>query len=202
MSDSLWPHGLLPISLLCPPPYPRVCSNSCPLSWWCYLTIPSSVAPFSSCPQSFPASGSLLMSWLFTSGSQSIGASASVSVLPMNIQSWFPLGLTDFDHFAFQGNLKSLLQHHMLKASIFWCSASFIVQLSHPYMTMGKNIFNYTDLVNKVRSPLFNMLSNFIIGFLKMMELDRAIGTPGPTRSFYQRETKAQRHHFANKRFI
>ena len=116
--------------------------------------------------ESFP------VSWLFTSGCQSIGASASVSVLPMNIQSWFPLGLTDFDHLAFQGNLKSLLQHQNLKASILWCSASFIVQLSHPYMTTGnKHSFDSTDLVNKVRSPLFNMLSSFIIGFLPRSKL-------------------------------
>ena len=72
---------------------PRVCSNSCPLCQWCYPTISSSVIPFS-CPQSFPASGSFPMSWLFVKGSHSIGASASASVLPMNIQVWFPLGLT------------------------------------------------------------------------------------------------------------
>ena len=89
MSDSLWPHGLWPP---CPSPSPRVCSNSCPLSWWCHPTISSSVAPFSSFPQSSPASGSFLRSQHFTSGGQSIGASASV--LPMVIQSWFPLGLT------------------------------------------------------------------------------------------------------------
>ena len=71
-----------------------VCSNLCPLNQWCHPTISSSVLPFSSCPQSFPASGSFLMSWLFSSGGQSIRASASASVLPMNIQDWFPLGLT------------------------------------------------------------------------------------------------------------
>ena len=96
MSDSLWPHGLQHISLLCPPLSPRVCSNSCSLSWWCYLTISSSATPFSFCLQSFPPSGSFPISCLFTSGGQSIRASASASVLPMNIQSWFPLGLTDF----------------------------------------------------------------------------------------------------------
>ena len=92
-------------------PSPGVCPNSCPLSWWCHPTISSSVAPYSSCPQSFPALGSFLMSQLFTSGSQSIGASASAPVLPMSIQGWFPLGLTDI--LAVQGNLKSLLQHHI-----------------------------------------------------------------------------------------
>ena len=73
---------------------PRVCSNSCPLSKWCYLTISSSATPFSSCPQSFPASESFPNSWLFPSGGQSIRTSAAASVLPMNIQGWFPLGLT------------------------------------------------------------------------------------------------------------
>ena len=94
MSDFLWPHGLQHPRLLCPPLSPGVCSNSCPLSRWCHLTISSSVASFSSCPQSFPTSGSFPMSWLFTSGSQSIGVSASASVLPKNIQDWFLLGLT------------------------------------------------------------------------------------------------------------
>ena len=92
-SESLWPHGLQHTRLLCPPLSPRVCSNSCLLSWWCHPTISSSVTPFS-WPQSFPASGSFPMSRLFTSSGQSIGASASASVLPINIQGWFPLGLT------------------------------------------------------------------------------------------------------------
>ena len=88
------PHGLQHARLPCPSPSPGACSNSCPLSQWCPPTIPSSVIPFSSCLQSFPASGSFLTSQLFTSSGQSIGASASTSVLPMNIQGWFPLGLT------------------------------------------------------------------------------------------------------------
>ena len=79
--------------LPCPSLSPGVCLNSCPLSWWCHLTISSSVALFSSCSQFFPASGSVLMSWLFGSVGPSIGASASASVLPINIQGWFPLGL-------------------------------------------------------------------------------------------------------------
>ena len=87
-------HGLQHIRLPCPSPTPRACSNSCPLSQWYHPTISSSGIPFSSCLQSFPASGSLPMRGLFASGGQSIGASASVSVLPMNIQCWFPLGLT------------------------------------------------------------------------------------------------------------
>ena len=94
VSDSLWPHGLQRIRLPCPSPTPGACSNSCPLSWWCHLTISSSVVPFTSYLQSFPASGFFPMNQLFASGGQSIGASASASVLPMNIQDWFPLGWT------------------------------------------------------------------------------------------------------------
>ena len=92
VSDSLWPHGLQHVRLPCPSPIPGACSNSCPLSWWCHLTISSNVIPFSSCLQSFPASESFPGSWLFTSHGQSIGVSASASVLPKNIQGWFPLG--------------------------------------------------------------------------------------------------------------
>ena len=92
MSDSLWPHGLQYTRLPCPSPSPRACSNSCPLSRWCHRTISTFVVPFSSHLQSFPASGSFQMSQFFTSGGQSIGVSASV--LPMNIQDWFPLGWT------------------------------------------------------------------------------------------------------------
>ena len=94
MSDSLWPHELQHARLPCPSPTPRAYSNSSPLSRWRHPTILSSVIPFSSCFQSFPASGSFPVSYFFASGGQSIGASAWASVLPMNIQGWFPLGLT------------------------------------------------------------------------------------------------------------
>ena len=94
MSDSLWPQGLQHARLPCPSPTPRVYSNSCPSSQWCHPTISSSVVPFSSRLQSFPASGSFQMSQFFTIGGQSIGASASSSVLPVNIQDWFPSGWT------------------------------------------------------------------------------------------------------------
>ena len=93
-SNSLLPHGLQHARLPCPLPTPRACSNSCPLSQWCHPTLLSSVAPFSFCPQSLPASGSFPMSQFFASDCQSIRASASASVLPMNIQDWFPLWLT------------------------------------------------------------------------------------------------------------
>ena len=96
MSDSLRPHGVQHARPPCPSPTPGVYSNSCPLSWWCHPTISSSVIPFSSHLRSFPASGSFQMSQFFTSGGQSIGVSASASVLPVNIQDWFPLGWTDW----------------------------------------------------------------------------------------------------------
>ena len=102
VSDSLQPHGLQHARLSCPSPSPGACSNSCPWSWGCHPTISSSVIPFS-CLQSFPASGYFLMSQLFTSGGQNIGASASTSVLPMNVQDWFPLGLTGFISFKSKG---------------------------------------------------------------------------------------------------
>ena len=94
VSDSLRPHGLQHARPPRPSPTPGACSNSCPSSWWCHPTISSSVIPFSSCFQSFPASGSFPMNRIFASGGQSIGASALVSVLPLNIQGWFPLGWT------------------------------------------------------------------------------------------------------------
>ena len=96
MPNSLWPHGLQHTRLPCPSLSPRVCSNSCPLSRWCHPTNSSSASLFSSCLQSFPASGSFPMSGLFASGDQSIGASASASVLPMAIQGWFPLELRGY----------------------------------------------------------------------------------------------------------
>ena len=122
------PHGLQHARLPSPSLSPRVYTNSCPWSRRCHLTILSSVVPFSSCPQSFPASGSFPMSWLFASGGQSIAASASASVLPMNTQGWFPLRLTGSISLLSKGLLKSLLQHHSLKTSVLWCSAFF----THP----------------------------------------------------------------------
>ena len=141
VSDSLQPHGLQHARLRCPSPSLRACSNSCPLSQWCHPTISSSVIPFSSWLQSFPESGSFLMSQLFTSDGQSIGDSASVSISPSKDY----LGLISFrmdwlDLLAVQQTLKSLLQHHSSKASILQRSAVFMVQLSHSYVTTGKTI--------------------------------------------------------------
>ena len=132
MSDSLRPNEPQHTRPPCRSPTPRVYPNSCPVSWWCHPTISSSVVPFSSCPQSFPASGSFTMSWLFASGGQSIRASASASVLSLNIQGWFPLGLTASISLLSKG----LLQHHSSKVSILQRSAFLMVQLSHPYTTL------------------------------------------------------------------
>ena len=167
MSDSLRPHGLQHTRPSCPPSTPTVYSNSCPLSQWCHPTISSSFIPFSSCPQSFSASGSFPMSQSFTSGGQSIG-SFSFNLSPSNEYS----GLISFrmdwlDLLAVQGILKSLLQHHSSKASILRLSAFFIVQLSHPYMTIGKTIaLTRWTFIGKVISLLFNMLSRLVITFL------------------------------------
>ena len=136
-SHCLQLHGLQHAKLPCPWPTPKTCSNSCPPSWRSHPTISSSVVPFSSCLQSFPALGSFPVSQFFASGGQNIGASASAAVLPVNIQDWFPLGLTGWISLQ---TLKSLLQHHNFKASILWCSAFFMVQPSHPYMTTGKMV--------------------------------------------------------------
>ena len=140
MSNCLRPHGLQHARPPCLSPTPGAYSNSCPSHRSCHPTISSSVIPFSSHLQSFPASGSFPMSWFFTSGGQSIW-SFSFSISPSSEYS----GLISFwmdwlDLFAVQGTLKSLLQHHSSKASILQRSAFFIVQLSHPYMTTGKNL--------------------------------------------------------------
>ena len=127
--------------------------------------ISTSVVPFSYCLQSFPASGSFPMSQFFASSGQSIGVSASTSVLPMNIQNWFPLGWTGWISLLSKG-LNSL-QHHSSKASILRRSAFFTAKLSHPYMTTGKTIaLTRWTFVGKVMSLLFSMLSRLVIAFL------------------------------------
>ena len=125
MSNSLWPHGLQHIRLPCPLSSPGACSNSCPLSRWCHPTISFSVVPFSSCLQSFPASGSFLMSWLFASGGQRIGASAPASVPSNEYSGLISFRIVWFNLLAVQVTLKSLLQQHSLKSSILWHSAFF-----------------------------------------------------------------------------
>ena len=155
MSDSLWPHELQHARPPCPSPTPGVYSNSHPSSQWCHQAISSSVVPFSSCPQSLPVSQSFTMSQLLAWGGQNIGLSASKE---------HP-GLISFrmdwlDLLAVQGTLKSLLQHRSSRAPILWHSAFFMVQLSHPYMTIGKTIaVTRWAFVGKVMSLLLNMLS-------------------------------------------
>ena len=122
MSDSLQPHGLQHAKLPCPSPTPRACS--CRLSWWCHPTISSSVIPFSSCLPSFPTLGSFPMSQFFTSGGQSIWGSSSTSVLPMNIQDWFPLGLTGLISLQSKGLSK------VFSSTIIWKYKFFGTQLS------------------------------------------------------------------------
>ena len=134
VSESLWPYEQQHARPPCPSPTSGIHPNPCPLCRWCHPIISSSVVPFSSCPQSLPASGSFQMSQLFPSGGQSIGASASESVLPMNEYS----GLTSFrfDFFyllAVLGTLKSLLWHHSLKTSVLWWLVFFMVQSIHDY---------------------------------------------------------------------
>ena len=131
VSDSLWPHGLQHVRLPRPSPIPRVCSNSCPSSWWCHPNISSSVIPFSSCLQSFPASGSFQMSQFFTLSGQSIGVSASASVLPMNIKEWFPLGWTGWISLQSKGlprvfSSTTVQKHQFLCAQLSFWSNSYI----------------------------------------------------------------------------
>ena len=167
MSDSFWPHGLQHTRLPSPSPTAGVHPNPCPLSQWCHPTISSSLIPFSSCPQSFTSirvfsnKSALHIRWPKY-------WSFSFSISPSNEHP----GLISFrmdllDLLAVQGSLKSLLQHHSSKASIFRCSAFFTVQLSHPYMTTGKTLtLTRWTFVGKVMSLLFNMLSRLLTTFL------------------------------------
>ena len=130
MSDSLWPHGPQDGRLPCPSPTPRSCSNWCPSSQWCHPTISFSVVPFSSCLQSFPGSGSFPTNQCFSSGCQSIGASVSTSVLLMNIQDWFPLGLTGWISLQSKG-----LSRVFFNATVKIISSSALSFLYRPALT-------------------------------------------------------------------
>ena len=157
MSVPLWPRRLQHTSLSCPSPSPRVCSNSCQLSQWCYPTISSSIVPFS-CPQSFPTSGAFPMSQLFTLGGQ-IGASDSVSVLPMNIQGWFPLGLTGWISLQSRGLSKVFSNTAIRKPHFFHTQPSLWSNSHiHTWLLEKPQLWLWT-LVSKVMSLLFNMLS-------------------------------------------
>ena len=169
MSESWWPHGLQHTRLPSPSPTPRACSNSCPPCRWCHPTISSSVVPFS-CLQSFPASGSFLVSQFFASDGQSIDVSASASVLPMNVQSCFSLELTGL--ISLQSNRLKTLNGHSFPAPQFKSiSSSVLTFLYGPTLTSihdyWKNCsFDYMDLCRQIMSILFNRLSRFVIAFL------------------------------------
>ena len=164
MSNSLRPHGLQHAKLPCPSPIPGLYSNSCPLSQWCHPTVSSSVIPFSFCLQSFPTLGSFQMGQFFASGGQSIRVSASASVLPMNIQDWFPLGWTGWISLQSKGLSRVFSS---TTGSVLQLSAFFIVQLSHPYMMTGKTIaLTWWTFVDKVMPLLFRMLSKLVITLL------------------------------------
>ena len=137
VSDSLWPHESQHARPPGPSPTPGVHPNSCPSSQWCHPTISSSVVPFS-CLQSFPTSGSFQMSQFLASGGQSIGVSASV--LPMNIQDWFPLGWTGWISLQSKGFSRVFSNTTVQKHQFFCTQLFFIFQHSHPYMTTGKTI--------------------------------------------------------------
>ena len=175
VSDSLWPHGLQLDRPPCPSAVPQACSNFYPSSQWYHPTISSSVIPFSSCLQSLTASGSFQMKWKEDLSNESVLHirwpkywSFNFNISPSNEYS----GLISFridwlDLLVVQGTLKSLLQHPSSKASILLCSAFFIVQLSHKYMTTGKTIvLTRQTFVGKVMSLLFHMLSRLVTAFL------------------------------------
>ena len=161
VSNSLPPHGLQHTS---PSPSPEVCPSSCPLHWWCHTSISSSVPLFSFCSQSFLASGTFPMSQLRIRWPKYW----SFSISPFNVYSGLTSLKIDWFYFlAVQGIFRSLLQHHSSKGSILWCSAFFMVQLSHPYTTTGKTTaLTIQTFVGKVMSLFFNTLSKFVIAFL------------------------------------
>ena len=167
MCNYLQSHGLQHARPPRPSPTPEACSNSCPSSQWCHPTISSSVILFSSCLQSFPAIGSFLISLFFTSVGQSIGASGSDSVLPMDIQDWFPLALTGWSSVQSKG-LSRVLSNTTVQKHQFFIAHHFMVQLSHPYMTTGKiTALIILNFFSKVTSLLLKMLSKFVIAFLQ-----------------------------------
>ena len=162
MSNSLQPHGLQHTRLPCPSPSPGACSNSFPLSWWCHWTIASSVGPFS-CFQSFPALGSSPMSQLFAAGGQSIGVSASVSVLPNNIQDWFPLGLTGLISLLCKGCKRVFSSTIVQKHQFFSANLLYGPTFTLKYDYWKSHMPTIWTFVSKVISLIFNTLSSFLI---------------------------------------
>ena len=155
MSNCLWPHELQHARLPCPSPMLRAYSNSCPSSQWCHPTISSSVVPFSSCPQFFPASGSFLMSQFFASGSQSIGVSASASVLSMNIHGWFCLGLTVLISLQSKGLSRVFSSNTNQKHQFFCVCLLYGPTLTTVYDYLKNHSFDYMDLCWQSNSSAF-----------------------------------------------
>ena len=155
MFNSFWAHGLQHARLLCPSLSPGVFSDSCPLSWWCHPTISSSVVPFPSCPQSLPASGSFPMSWFFTSGHQSVGVSASASVLPVSIQGWFPLGLTALISLQSKGLARAFSRTAIWKHQFFG---------AQPYLWFNSHI--HTWLLEKPKLWLYGLFVGKVMSLL------------------------------------
>ena len=167
VSDSLQPHESQHARPPCPSRTPGVYSNSCPSSQWCHPAISSSVVPFSSCPQSLPASGSFPMSQLFTWGGQSIGVSASASILPMNTQDWFPLGWTGWISLQSKGLSRVFSNTTVQKHQFFSAQLSSLANSHIHTWLLGKTIaFTRRTFVGKVMSLLLNMLSRLVITFL------------------------------------
>ena len=166
MSNSLQPHGLQHARLPCPSPTPGVYPNSCPSSQWCHPTISPSIVPTSSSPQSFTASGSFPMSQVFATYSQSIGVSDSTSVLPMNIQDWFPLGWTGWISLQSKGLSRVFSNNTVQKHQFFGAQLSCSTLTSiHDYWKKTITLTRWT-FVGKAMSLLFDMLSSLVITFL------------------------------------
>jgi len=165
LPDSLWPYGLQHTRPSCPSPTPGAYANSCLLCWWCHPAISSSVVPFSSHLQSFPASGSFQMSQFFASGDQSIGVSASASVLPMNIQGTFPLGWTGLISLQSNGLSRVFSNTTVQKHQIFSTQLSWESN-SHIHTWLLKKPYVWLDRPLLVMSLVFNMLSRLVIPFL------------------------------------
>ena len=176
MSDSLQSHGLQQARLPCPSPTPEACSNSCPSSRWCHPTISSSVIPFSSCLQSFPASGTFPVSQFVTSGGQSIGVSALASVLPMNIQDWFPLGWTGLISLQSKGlsrvfSKTTVQNHQFFGAQLFYSSTLTSI---HDYWKIP-----WSSYCKQCCSEQWDTCISFDIGFLGYMLRSGIAGSYG-----------------------
>ena len=170
LCPTLWPHGLQHTRLPCPLPTPRACSNSCSLSRWCHPTISSSVVPFSSCLQSFPASGSFPMSQFFASCDEKYWSFSFI--LPMNIQGWFPLGCTVWISLQSKGLSRvfsntTVQKHQFFGTQLSLQSKSIHIIFTHPYMTTRETIaLTRRTFVGKVMTLLFNIQSRLVIAFL------------------------------------